>query len=104
MSDTVIIDLLVVEPVFLEIGEEPVAFIGTAQAGPTGPQGPPGDSNIPDASQTTRGLIKIASDAAVETGDNTTDAVVPSTLKNELLKKAPNEAPSLTLIFNNHLI
>ncbi len=104
MGNPIIIDLVIVEPVYLEIGEQPVAWIGTAQAGPTGPQGPPGDSNIPDATQTTRGLIKIASDTAVETGVNTTDAIVPSTLKNELLKKAPNEAPSLTLIFNNHLI
>ena len=104
MSNPFIMDLLIVEPVLLEIGEQPSAYIGTAQAGPTGPKGPPGDSNIPEASQTTRGLIKIASDSAVETGDNTTDAIVPSTLKNELLKKAPNEAPSLTIIFNNHLI
>lgn len=104
MSDSILIELVIVEPILLELQTEPVYSIGTAQAGPQGIQGLPGSSVIPDASESTKGLIMLASQGEVTTGTNLAKAVVPGTLKTELDKKAADDIQSLTLIFNNQLI
>jgi len=39
MADNIVIDLVIVEPIILDFTTAPVYSIGTAQAGPTGPQG-----------------------------------------------------------------
>lgn len=105
MAGTVKISLVVVEPVKLRLGVAPSLFIGTAQAGPQGPPGEIGNiQNMPDASETVRGLIRLASQTEVTEGTNATKAVVPGTLKTELDKKAEDEIPTLKLIFENKLI
>lgn len=98
------IELVIVEPILLELGLAPVTYIGTAQAGPTGPQGLPFSGTFPDASETVRGLIRLASQGEVAAGVDTTKAVVAGTLKTELDKKAADEIPTLKLIFENMLI
>ena len=105
MSNPIEIELIIVEPVELLLGIAPSTFIGTAQAGPTGPPGPIGNiENMPYATQSVSGLIKLASQVEVAAGTDTTKAVVPGTLKSELDKKAQNEIPTLKLIFENNLI
>ena len=105
MANPIEIELVIVEPVELVLDVAPSTFIGTAQAGPTGPTGPIGNlENMPYATQSVSGLIKLASQVEVTTGVDTTKAVVPGTLKTELDKKAQDEIPTLKLIFENMLI
>ena len=105
MANPIEIELVIVEPVELNLDIAPSTFIGTAQAGPTGPAGPIGNlENMPYATQSVSGLIKLASQGEVTTGVDTTKAVVPGTLKTELDKKAQDEIPTLKLIFENMLI
>lgn len=104
MGNIIDIEIEVVAPVDLEIEKVPVQYIGTKQVGPRGPEGPPGSSVIPDASETEKGIIQLATQAEVTTGTNNTKAVVPGTLKPELDKKAADEIPDLDLIFENQLI
>jgi hypothetical protein len=83
----------------------PTTFIGTAQAGPQGPAGAIGNlESMPDATQTVRGLVRLASQGEVTSGVDTSKAIVPGTLKPELDKKANDEIPTLKLIFENMLI
>lgn len=98
------LDLSVVSPIELNLSLAPEYTIGTAQAGPKGEKGDPFTGEFPNASETEKGLIMLASQGEVTTGINATKAVVPGTLKPELDKKATDEIASLTLIFNNHLI
>ena len=105
MANPVEIELVIVEPVELVLDVAPSTFIGTAQAGPTGPTGPIGNlENMPYATQSVSGLVKLASQVEVTAGVDTTKAVVPGTLKSELDKKAQDEIPTLKLIFENNLI
>ena len=105
MSGEIEIEIVIVEPVELELNVAPSIFIGTAQAGPTGPTGPVGNlENMPYATQAVSGLVRLASQVEVTTGVDTTKAVVPGTLKTELDKKAQNEIPTLKLIFENMLV
>jgi len=101
MANPIILEIEIASPVELILGVEPSTYIGTAL---TGPQGPPGTSIIPDASETEKGIIQLASQGEVTTGTNGKKAVVPGTLKPELDKKAQDDIASLTLIFNNQLI
>ena len=105
MANTIELELVIVEPILLELDIAPAMYIGTAQAGPTGPPGPIGKlENLPNATQTARGLIRLASQDEVTAGIDTTKAVVPGTLKGELDKKAQDEIPTLKLIFENMLL
>ena len=105
MAIPIEIELVIVEPVELNLDIAPSTFIGTAQAGPTGPAGPIGNlENMPYATQSVSGLVKLASQVEVTTGVDTTKAVVPGTLKTELDKKAQDDIPTLRLIFENNLI
>ena len=104
MTEPIEIELQIVEPIALELDIEPQTYIGTRQVGPQGLQGEPGVSDVPDASETVKGIIQLASQGEVTTGTNSNKAVVPGTLKPELDKKAQDDIASLTLIFNNQLI
>jgi hypothetical protein len=44
LSNTIEIELVIVEPIELELGVAPSTYIGTSQAGPQGEQGPPGET------------------------------------------------------------
>lgn len=44
MADTIIIELIIVEPVMLDIEPQPINYIGTLRAGPQGEKGEKGDS------------------------------------------------------------
>lgn len=105
MAGTIQIELVIVEPISLELGLAPSTFIGTSQAGPQGPSGEISNIlNMPNATETVRGFVKLASQVEVTQGIDTAKAVVPGTLKTELDKKAQDEIPTLKLIFENMLI
>ncbi|MBK6284974.1 MAG: hypothetical protein IPF54_22140 [Draconibacterium sp.] len=105
MSGAIEIEIIIVEPIQLELDIAPSIFIGTAQAGPQGLPGEIGNiANMPDATETIRGFVRLASQLEVTTGTDTTKAIVPGTLKPELDKKAADEIHTLKLIFENMLV
>lgn len=46
MAEPILIELEIVEPIELELSIEPTYYIGTAQVGPRGEQGLPGESSF----------------------------------------------------------
>jgi len=92
------IELIFVEPIYLELDVEPVYHIGTAQSGPQGPPGEPFSGTLSDASETEKGLIMLATPEEVLTGVNSDKAVVPSTLQ------AVMDIGDVYLVFENSLI
>lgn len=46
MAEVIELEIVVVEPVYLELAEQPVYYIGTSQAGPAGPAGPIGPPGV----------------------------------------------------------
>lgn len=58
------IELIIVEPIMLELGIAPSTYIGTAQAGPQGLPGPPGSGDFWETE--TEGTIKPANGKTID--------------------------------------